>query len=1753
MYKRFLISTLLLIGAFTVKAQIYPVQATTQLMPPYSLYLSDYVSPGSERLALNIFLGDVTRPELNVRLRLKIVGQSVTIETKPEYVGPRLTLQGGVPLRLISSDLADYFNPANLNFQGITQRQYEQRGKLPEGVYQLCFEVLEYNRGVKISNTACAVAWMVLNDPPLINMPRQNEKLRPQIPQNVVIQWTPRHTGSPNSAFSTEYELEMVEVWPSDRNPNDAILSSPRILTTTTQSTTYIYGPSEVQLEPGRRYAFRVRAKAIAGIDELDLFKNNGYSEVYSFVYGDACTVPGNILASTLSSTRIGVEWEAQQNHSGFKVNYREAGTSTWYTNTSVVSDVTINSLKPSTTYEYQVAATCGAFNGTFSEIARIRTKDKPASDYSCGLPMENFNLDPSQLTGSIKVGDIINAGDFDVQVTKVTGSGGVFTGEGVVVMPMMNKVKVKVSFDNITVANDGGNYRMVKGYMDVTGGGVDVVPEGVTNFMDQLVETMDAVDSALDAVKKYIPKQGPDPVSFAADTLMQIDGDVLAVVRDPDSGHVIITTTNGQITELPSGQTYAVTDKKGKGYLVDSNGGITRTTADNAVKASKREYNLKISFAEAPNTIHGFDKKSIDVLAYTYEKLGDSYYVPWKAVPANSLDYAKGLLEDNSLDATKVYFEKDVVSAIISSPSNREWTITSNTMMAGETGSITAFYPPKDSTDKEQVLGKLNVAGYNSNDFNVVIVPVNGAPNPFGSATELEGQLNDIYKQAVVQWRVSYDAGINVTFDKPFDAGDSELLSNYTGDMKKVINAYGRMQENTYYLFLIVQTDNIKNEGYMPRSKQAGFIFVTSNMPKDAIVKTMAHELGHGAFALRHPFKEFEGSISERTTDNLMDYKPDGRKLLKYQWDRIHDPVTVLGLFEDDEEAEYKSWTALAGDVIPQFPGYENRPKGFLAPTGSAILLGADARDFTFSNGYLVAFTIGDERYVGLQKKNSNEFVGYYYDATKDLNGNYNTGKSAGGKYVGLAPTDTDGNVEIFYALKGRSCDEFTTYRAKLVNDVVSLDGGITKSTRFHTDNDITTILKLSDRVKISLLQVRSNCLEGRAKEFVKFVMEYFNKHAPELLASYVSEYPDSNFENDLISQILIWGKVHVKKLDGEVPPGQYTVREVRIREMLKYGPLEFLAKLKELNAGLTEAETILPRTLVVEFEDYNNIRDIYLAYKIKKEFDPDCTIAEDLFEEIDRQLNEKGEVEFNWDFFKAVVQSSYEMAVGNETLELVLCLLKQLRASEAIYNPNRIDFRYKEIYDFIFKEYLHLDTNGIARQIVEDLNNYPMACSCGVWNSLLDIVIGIGELGTGISDDPFDLFNKLGDIFSQVTSWDGLKAMGSGMWGMIKDHHGYVEGYGFDSYQATYGTCYDVVFVASLFIGVGELEAIGKAGDLGEVARIILRAAKAYPKNVVVSFRDLVIVAGKLSSKAARNTILEIFERLPNKLVAELPDIANVIILKVAIDEGVSLVSFSEEGMRILAQTEAVNRGKNIIYESGETLTDLNSGKTGKLVFVDEGGGKITAYIDDLAGGITLLDRNALTNLKAEVPNGTFINSKKFENSALKIDPPANSKLKQLANDIKVNGDVDVPGGSKTEEIMNILYKDAGYESLNGKVGGNQGLDGLYIKGGTKNPTEILIGEAKQWSSSGGGVSVSPANPSTGLPVQMSDRWIDNVANRIRDDASRIADPVLKQQKLDIANMLLDPNNLAKIEKYLIVVNKSTGEINILKLGTY
>ncbi len=917
MFKKLtILALLLLIIAKLSYAQTYPVTASTQIIPPYSTYLADYVAPGTNRLALNIFLGDVNRPELRVKLKLSIIGQGIRIETKPGYLPPALILQGGVPERLIASDLAEYFRPENLNFQGITRQQFQRTGQLPEGLYQFCFEVLEYNRSVKISNSACAIAWLILNDPPVVNIPRNGEKLRPQDPQYVTFQWTPRHTGSPNSAFATEYEFSMVEIWPDSRNPNDAILTSPPIYQTTTQSTTLIYGPAETPLVPGRHYAFRVRAKSISGIDELDLFKNQGYSQTYSFIYGDACTLPNNISAEVINSVKFKVKWQSNFNHTNFTVRYREANAnSQWYQEESFFDDKEIRGLKEATKYEYQVMAGCGPFTSEFSPIAYATTDSPPEIEYSCGLPPEEFNIGNTQPLPTLNNGDIIYAGDFDIRVTEATGSAGTFAGKGTVKVPYLDNLIVSVNFSGISINTD---YRMTSGSMNVEGIGVDVLPDNVTDFIDKLDETLASVDDILSDVSNGLD---------LSDKILDAVGDLANEILDngpfSDSTELAIQdfTPAQYLAEAKKKVTEAVEEAINGGLSnVAENKKVAKKVAQ-ALALTKRANKLKDIYANsdtikvqavefyanASGTSDG--KYGFDISKYPQHRLhynimvlpdNTTVPVPWAASNAGEQAQIKAKwLPNSGVPADSIIFKSGADGETLSAGrSGNEWTVMLPQIYKGQSLVVNAV-----NSASNNIVGKLNAFGYETLPRKVHIVPVGTSRANF-TKEELTSYLNEVYAQALATWDVTLEAAIQVPdFSGTLQDDKQALLSTYSDGMRAIIKGYkasATIIDNEFYLFLVDKSQTGKS-GYMPRKHQFGFIYMGESGDTK---RTIAHELGHGAFRLQHTWEEYPG-IAQGTSNNLMDYGT-GTQLRKYQWDLIHNPPIVIGLVEDLDEGAY-------------------------------------------------------------------------------------------------------------------------------------------------------------------------------------------------------------------------------------------------------------------------------------------------------------------------------------------------------------------------------------------------------------------------------------------------------------------------------------------------------------------------------------------------------------------------------------------------------------------------------------------------------------------------------------------------------------------------------------------------------------------------------------------------------------------------------------------------------------------------------
>jgi len=495
-----LLPACLLFYCLLSNAQIYPVQATPQLVPPYSFKLSDYSTTTQEKLFLNLLLTDAQESGRQVRLKLFVEGPGIKFQSA-DFVNGALpiVLDGGVNQRLTNLDLQPYFNLNNL--VGISPKQYSEQ--LPEGQYQFCFEVYDQFSGQRISNRSCANIYLVLNDPPLLNVPFRGDLVTAQEPQNIIFNWTPRHINAP----AVQYEFTLRELWDTGMDPQATFLASPPLYQTTTYATTLHYGPAQTPLLEGKTYGWQVRAFVSDGINTTSLFRNNGLSEIYHFTYRADCKPPRFVLSEAENSQTVNINWQMGE-HLRYRVQYRKKGygEDDWFGLWSQTNEATIRNLEEGTVYEFRVGGDCtslpasqqgGGEGLAYSPIHEFTT---PTEDemayYNCGIPPE-VEIKNQESLLNLGVNEVFRAGDFPIIVNYVDylGDDGRYTGWGTMTVPYFGDTNIRVEFNNIKINTD---YQLVEGMVetsyDPNWSGIVDVDEAIADIkmtLEQLVEML--------------------------------------------------------------------------------------------------------------------------------------------------------------------------------------------------------------------------------------------------------------------------------------------------------------------------------------------------------------------------------------------------------------------------------------------------------------------------------------------------------------------------------------------------------------------------------------------------------------------------------------------------------------------------------------------------------------------------------------------------------------------------------------------------------------------------------------------------------------------------------------------------------------------------------------------------------------------------------------------------------------------------------------------------------------------------------------------------------------------------------------------------------------------------------------------------------------------------------------------------------------------------------------------------------------
>ncbi len=308
----------------------------------------------------------------------------------------------------------------------------------------------------------------------------------------------------------------------------------------------------------------------------------------------------------------------------------------------------------------------------------------------------------------------------------------------------------------------------------------------------------------------------------------------------------------------------------------------------------------------------------------YKKEKVLDKdYIIPWQSAEANGMPALVHMLIDTKVPdsiQTRLKVEmKGMPLTFTASPDGDTIKVLSLTGQGEKDRDlITASY--LNDEGKEIPIGFLNLISYKKQELKLVIVPVDGEFKYNVSA--LQKFLNQVYAPAITTWEVSL---ATEKLDVEYDEGEKNglntsrsFLSSFNKEMNAIIEAMKARSEysadkNTYYLFVMDKAEKESLNGLMPFSSNFGFIFTGDGPDEIKLFRTMAHELGHGAFKLNHIFDD--KGTQKQATLNLMDYTTAPEKAIvlhKYQWDDIIDPrLIAFGWSEElyEEVEQIQTW----------------------------------------------------------------------------------------------------------------------------------------------------------------------------------------------------------------------------------------------------------------------------------------------------------------------------------------------------------------------------------------------------------------------------------------------------------------------------------------------------------------------------------------------------------------------------------------------------------------------------------------------------------------------------------------------------------------------------------------------------------------------------------------------------------------------------------------------------------------------------
>ena len=925
--KLILLSLILVLGiSERALAQYFPIHATVQWPAPQSPYLADYSTAGRDRLIVTLLNRDQQQPLLFAKLRLQLKSGGFTAKNREEVAYPMLELNTGVPFRLTGIDLAPYLQPQNLQTNGNLRN-----GQLPTGYAELSVQVVEYYTGRPLSDWHTARAYLDVKKPPFLNFPEQDAQVALRDPLFIRFQWTPRHQG----LSGTEYEFVLKELPDNGVAPQSAFAYGQEIYRTHTRSTSLSYTHLDPLLLPNRRYAWQVRALAREGVNEVGMFEHGGYSEISWFTLNDRCDAPRGLKAQPRFA-KVDLSWSKVLGTTGYVVECRpktKLNVYEWAQTEAAGEQLTLARLKPGWTYEWRVGTRCTGNRPVFSEVREF-TLSKYDENLlaACGKEPVRSDLvrDPHL---DIRAGDVVTiGGDYPMTITEVTPLGdGWYAGKGKTRLKTIIDAPIALRFDRLRINVD--KYQIdgtVEAAYDEGKGKI-----ANTDYIDD--GGKDLRPATLRIREQKLGYSLPESPRFLLKTpkFFQEGGNFLVETQDADGHPQTIQLELQEGADYKSVFPMTVTDAEGNSYRIQpeesSSQDETATSQGQIALTAERvapvgDFNAdvlskkygQVHFERGPGK-YAFDdgkeewyRKSVKLDRF-YKPFAKDYIAPWKLIPEGETDVVTAHYEGKQrIDASKLVFTSDAKSPALPSSydeTSGTWSIKLPSVASGATYDVFAVY-------EGEVLGKLHVVSYAKQRHKVTLVPINDAKL---DKTHIERELNAVYTPVGVHFDVEVDERMRGDYSWEVPGEEDKQLSlvgkSFWGYDKELKESTEMLQlQQAYqakagtlegaYLFVLDGAKGLSSgtaflQGEMPRKSRFGYLFSNDG---EALSKTIAHELGHGLFTLRHTFdSEYAGKKSQGTSPNLMDYA-EGTALAAFQWNVMASPAVFTAADKAEE-----------------------------------------------------------------------------------------------------------------------------------------------------------------------------------------------------------------------------------------------------------------------------------------------------------------------------------------------------------------------------------------------------------------------------------------------------------------------------------------------------------------------------------------------------------------------------------------------------------------------------------------------------------------------------------------------------------------------------------------------------------------------------------------------------------------------------------------------------------------------------------